>query len=238
MTGLGPFWLDPNDDMAPFPDVSLALREPDGLLAVGGNLSVNRLLVAYRSGIFPWYSEGQPILWWSPDPRSVLVPDKLIVSRSLRKDLRKALYTVTLDHDFDAVMRACAQPRRDSNGTWITHDIRRAYHQLHQQGHAHSVETWYQGQLVGGLYGVALGEVFFGESMFCVMPNASKIAFVKLTEQLRAWGYVLIDCQVQSRHLDSLGAEPLDREQFVQILHQHCNQGQAPGSWKTVFNNP
>ncbi len=235
MTGLGPFWLDPNDDTSPFPDVSLALREPDGLLAIGGNLSVTRLLNAYRSGIFPWYSAGQPVLWWSPDPRSVLFPDKLQVSRSMRKELRRNAFTLTLDHAFNAVVRSCAQPRANSRGTWITPDILRAYGQLHQQGYAHSVEAWQQGKLVGGLYGVALGRIFFGESMFHTVDNASKAAFIACTGYLRRQGCVLIDCQVQSQHLDSLGAELLPRERFVQMLNVHCDAGPGPGSWKMVL---
>ena len=238
MTSLGPFWLDPSDDTAPFPDVGLALREPDGLLAVGGNLSVPRLLNAYRSGIFPWYSQGQPILWWSPDPRSILIPDKLVVRRSMRKSLSKTAFKVTLDHAFGGVIRACARPRRDSNGTWITNEIIQAYQQLYSMGYAHSAETWYQGELVGGLYGIALGKVFFGESMFFTMTDASKAAFIALTEQLIQWGFVLIDCQVRSKHLDSLGAEDMAREQFVQVLNQYCQDTQTTGNWKRVLKNP
>ncbi|MDH5594857.1 MAG: leucyl/phenylalanyl-tRNA--protein transferase, partial [Gammaproteobacteria bacterium] len=167
-----------------FPDVEQALTEPEGLLAVGGDLSPERLLEAYRRGIFPWYSEDQPVLWWSPNPRSVLFPDKLKISRSLKKTLNKNLYTVTLDTAFRDVMVACAQPRKDGNGTWITPDMIDAYCTLFEQGHAHSVETWLNDELVGGLYGIAIGKVFFGESMFSKKTDASKVAFTKLVQQL------------------------------------------------------
>ena len=224
------YWLPRDDDEAPFPPVELALRDPDGLLAFGGSLSVQRLLHAYRQGIFPWYSEGQPIMWWSPDPRAVLFPDELKISRSLRKTLKKQLYTVTLDTAFAEVMDACAEPREDDAGTWITNEMKDAYYELHLKGHAHSVEAWQDGELVGGLYGVAIGKVFFGESMFTRRTDASKIAFVQLVQQLKRWGYALIDCQVHSGHLASLGAINIPRPEFVSLLDEHCNEA-ANGSY-------
>ena len=216
------YWLPDDNDDAPFPPVELALRDPDGLLAFGGSLSVHRLLHAYRQGIFPWYSEGQPIMWWSPDPRAVLFPDELKISRSLRKTLKKEPYHVTLDTAFAEVMDACADPRDDNPGTWITDEMKDAYYDLHQQGHAHSVEAWQDRELVGGLYGVAIGKVFFGESMFTRRTDASKIAFVHLVQQLKRWGYAVIDCQVHSGHLASLGAINIPRTEFVSLLNQYC----------------
>lgn len=226
MRGLAPYWIDPRDNAFEFPDVSLALTEPDGLLAIGGDLKPQRLLAAYRQGIFPWYNEGQPILWWAPNPRAVLFPERLKVSRSLRKTLRNKHFTVTLDKAFDDVIHACSQPREyeAQPGTWITHEMKQAYQQLHKQGTAHSVECWHDGQLVGGLYGVAIGRVFFGESMFSRRSDASKVAFVTLVQQLRDWGFGLIDCQIHSQHLESLGAETIKREQFTELLDKFCAQ--------------
>ena len=211
-------WLSSTE--ASFPDISLALADPNGLLAAGGDLSLKRLIEAYSSGIFPWFEEGQPVLWWSPDPRMVLFPEDLRVSKSLQKILNKALYTVTLDEAFAEVMTCCAQPRRESSGTWITDEMQTAYTQLFEAGHAHSVEVWRDGDLVGGLYGVALGQLFFGESMFSFESNTSKIALVNLVKQLQEWNYKLIDCQVSSEHLESLGAIEISREQFRQQLHE------------------
>jgi len=219
-----PFLLSPADPGQAFPDVNLALREPDGLLAVGGDLSTARLLAAYRQGIFPWYSEEQPILWWSPDPRSVLFPAALKVSRSLRKTLNQERFRVTLDQAFNAVIRACAEPRADSSGTWITAEMARAYADLHAEGAAHSVECWQDNRLLGGLYGVAIGRVFFGESMFSRVSNASKVAFCQLVRQLQAWDFGLIDCQVYSGHLASLGAEEIPRRRFVEYLDILCHE--------------
>ena len=203
-----------------FPDINLALADPNGLLAAGGDLSPKRLIEAYSSGIFPWFEQGQPVLWWSPDPRMVLFPEDLRVSKSLQKVLNKSLYTVTLDEAFAEVIACCAQPRGDSPGTWITDDMQTAYTQLFEAGHAHSVEVWRDGDLVGGLYGVALGQLFFGESMFSFESNASKIALVNLVKQLQEWNYKLIDCQVSSEHLESLGAIEISREEFRQQLHK------------------
>ena len=227
-------WL--GSPQASFPDISLALADPNGLLAAGGGLSPNRLLEAYSRGIFPWFEEGQPVLWWSPDPRMVLFPEDLRVSKSLRKTLNKSLYTVTLDEAFAEVIDCCAQPRGDSPGTWITDEMQTAYTQLFEAGHAHSVEVWREGDLVGGLYGVALGQLFFGESMFSFESNASKIALVKLAKQLQEWNYKLIDCQVSSEHLESLGAIEISREQFRLQLHEllPCPGKAAPWNIDTV----
>lgn len=225
--------LDPNNPEQDFPLVNKALREPDGLLAVGGCLSQHRLLNAYRHGIFPWYNPGEPILWWSPDPRLVLFPDKLLVSRSLRKTLNKNIFSVTFDQAFSEVIAACADPRKDAAGTWITAEIYAAYKRLHQAGFAHSVETWFDGELVGGLYGVALGQVFFGESMFHSKTDASKVAFVTLVKQLKLWDYQLIDCQVHTRHLESFGAQEIDRDYFIKLLDQYCEAPAKPFAWQT-----
>jgi len=228
---LAPFWLDPDDPDAGFPEVDRALREPDGLLAIGGDLSVPRLLQAYRQGIFPWYGPGQPILWWSPDPRLVLRPGNLRISRSLARTLRKAVIKVTLDTDFAAVVRACAAPREAASGTWIGAEMQAAYTDLHRQGYAHSVECWHEGRLVGGLYGVSIGRVFFGESMFTRMSDASKVALVHLVRQLDHWDFPLIDCQVYTRHLEGLGATSMSRQEFTRILGQACALPPPPGPW-------
>jgi leucyl/phenylalanyl-tRNA--protein transferase len=227
-----PHWLAPDDDTTPFPDVGEALIEPNGLLAVGGSLSTARLLDAYRHGIFPWYSEGQPLLWWSPDPRTVLFPARFKLSRSLRKTLTTSAHQVTLDTDFDAVVTACAAPRDSESGTWITPAMAQAYHALHAAGYAHSVEVRQDGKLVGGLYGVALGRVFFGESMFSAMRDGSKIALAYLSGQLRAWDFAAIDCQLPTAHLHSLGAEDIPRARFISLLNDHCTLPGRPGLWR------
>jgi leucyl/phenylalanyl-tRNA--protein transferase len=224
--------LNPRNPEQDFPPLNKALREPDGLLAIGGCLSEKRLLNAYRHGIFPWYNPGEPILWWSPDPRLVLFPDKLIVSRSLRKTLRKNIFTVTFDQAFSEVIAACAKPRKESTGTWITEDIAQAYNELYQSGFAHSAEAWLDGELVGGLYGIALGRVFFGESMFHTRTDASKVVFVTLVKQLKAWDYQLIDCQVHTTHLASFGAVSCDRSYFAKSLNQYCDTPPHPSAWK------
>ena len=209
-----------------FPDVELALTEPDGLLAVGGDLSIERLTSAYQQGIFPWYSEGQPILWWSPDPRMVLEPKDIKISRSLAKTMRKKEVQITFDQDFRNVISACSESRlekgKQQDETWILDEMIGAYVKLHEAGFAHSVECWQDGKLVGGLYGIALGKVFFGESMFSRISDASKIAFVFLTQQLEQWGFKLIDCQVYTSHLESLGASMISRKQFLALLKQHA----------------
>lgn len=209
-------WLA-RDNLA-FPPLEKALREPNGLLAAGGDLSPQRLLAAYRHGCFPWYQDGQPLLWWSPDPRTVLFPAELHVSRSLAKLLRQQKLRVTFDQDFAAVIGACAGPRRHADGTWITEEMRAAYIRLHELGHAHSVEVWQDERLVGGLYGLALGRTFFGESMFSRQSNASKVGFVTLVRQLQQWGFELIDCQMQTAHLLSLGARSIARRDFAERL--------------------
>ena len=225
-------WLDPHNDNQPFPHPDRALTEPDGLLAAGGNLTPRRLLRAYRMGIFPWYSADQPILWWSPDPRLVLLPECLKVSRSLRKTLRKRVFTITADTAFEQVVAACAGPRQGEPGTWITSEMFRAYCRLHRLGHAHSIETWQQGELVGGLYGVSLGRVFYGESMFSWISDASKIALVALAAQLQRWEFAVIDCQVTTSHLLSMGAVDIPRSSFLQLLECYCPQPGQPGPWR------
>lgn len=205
-------WLEPRD---PFPPVEQALEEPNGLLAAGDDLSMPRLLEAYSRGIFPWFNEEDPVLWWSPDPRMVLFTDRLHVSRSLRKTIRSGHLRVTCDGAFAAVMRACAEPRPGQDGTWITRGMVYAYEQLAAHGHAHSVEVWEGDALVGGLYGVGIGSMFFGESMFTRRADASKVALVALARQLGRWGLPLIDCQTSTAHLASLGACELPRADFV-----------------------
>jgi leucyl/phenylalanyl-tRNA--protein transferase len=226
-----PYWIDPDSPEIYFPDVELALLEPDGLLAVGGDLSSERLLYAYRNGIFPWYGPDQPILWWSPDPRLVLFPEELRISRSLARTLRKKRFSITLDTAFEQVINECAAPRPGQAGTWITAEMQAAYTRMHELGHAHSVECWYEGELVGGLYGLALGRVFFGESMFTRIADASKVGFVSLVRQLQHWGFRLIDCQVYTEHLESLGATSIPRRDFVSLLKQASWQADI-GRWE------
>lgn len=224
--------LDPNQPHESFPALNNALTVPDGLLAVGGCLSEARLLNAYRQGIFPWYSPNEPILWWSPNPRLVLFPEKLKVSRSLKKAMNKQPFIITFDQAFEQVIRACAGPRKNEKETWISPDICQAYNELHQSGHAHSCEAWLDGRLAGGLYGVAIGKVFFGESMFHRQTDASKIAFVELVSRLTGWGYRLIDCQVSTNHLKSFGAEELSREDFTALLDRYCLEQPDPSAWR------
>jgi leucyl/phenylalanyl-tRNA--protein transferase len=214
-----------------FPDVEYA--GPEGLLAVGGDLDTGRILAAYRHGIFPWYSEDQPILWWSPDPRAVLLPENLKISRSLKKTLRKKIFRVTLDQRFADVIQACADIRRgeEDTGTWITPDMMNAYSKLHELGYAHSVEVWHEDKLVGGLYGIALGKAFFGESMFSRMTDASKTGFCYLVRQLEKWGFRFIDCQVESAHLASLGAKPIPRKQFIEMLKETLKFEDQASHW-------
>ena len=211
-------WLEDND--YEFPPAEQALTEPDGLLAAGGSLSPEILLKAYRHGIFPWYSQEQPILWWSPDPRCVLFPENLKISRSLRKTLNKDLFVIKQDTAFRDVMLNCAKPRKDEAGTWITRDMLNAYTRMHELGYAHSIECWQDDVLVGGLYGVSLGEVFFGESMFSKAPDASKVALEYLCNSVKP---KLIDVQVHSKHMECLGAEMIPRTEFIEYLAQYCD---------------
>jgi leucyl/phenylalanyl-tRNA--protein transferase len=224
--------LDPFNPDQKFPAPKTALAEPNGLLAAGGCLSSKRLINAYRQGIFPWYSPDEPILWWSPNPRMVLFPEHLIVSRSLRKTIRKIDFSITFDQVFSQVMQHCAAPRGEDTGTWISEEMLVAYTQLHQQGIAHSFEAWFNDELVGGLYGIAIGQVFFGESMFHKKTDASKVAFYYLVQQLSEWGYQLIDCQVHSPHLGSLGAEEIGRKEFSSLLKRYCSTQPNNKAWK------
>jgi leucyl/phenylalanyl-tRNA---protein transferase len=222
-------WLPPEPV---FPPVELALTEPNGLLAAGGDLSPERILTAYRNGIFPWFSAGEPILWWSPDPRMVLFPAELKISRSLAKVLRNKPYDVTLDTAFMEVIGACAgTPREGQNGTWITAEMQAAYGKLHELGYAHSVEVWMDDQLVGGLYGMALGGAFYGESMFSWRTDASKIALAHLCEHLQRRGFGIIDCQMETTHLASLGARPIPRSEFVALLSRTTTADFQLGHW-------
>jgi len=222
-------WLDRR---ASFPPTRTALRDPNGLLAAGGDLSPDRLILAYRQGIFPWYAEGEPILWWSPDPRMVLFPRELKISRSLDKTLRNRRYEIRFDTAFDHVMARCAAPRSNQSGTWITGEMRAAYSRLHRLGYAHSVETWMEGELAGGLYGVAMHPVFFGESMFSGARDGSKIALVSLVRLLERNGYSLIDCQMNTGHLASFGARDIPREQFSRLLSELIHYSPRPdGPW-------
>lgn len=221
--------LDP--DQVDFPDTSAALHDPNGLLAVGGDLTPEWLLAAYRRGIFPWFSDDQPILWWSPSPRCIVRPESTTFSRSLRKVIRQGRYTVTFDQAFAQVLDGCAAPRAQESGTWITEDMRDAYLEMHQLGHAHSVEAWLDDDLVGGLYGLAIGRVFFGESMFHRATDASKVAFAHLVRQLDQWGCRLIDCQVTNPHLQSLGATEVSRADFEDLLAREVASTGFPATW-------
>ena len=229
-------WLEPAN--LNFPCSDQALSDPNGLLAVGGDLSAERLISAYRQGIFPWYEEGQPILWWSPSPRAVLFPEKIYISRSLKKRIRRNDYQVTCDQAFHQVIQHCAHvPRHEQDGTWITGDMMNAYGQLHAAGVAHSIEVWQGDQLAGGLYGLAIGRIFFGESMFSLRTDASKVAFVYLSRQLEKWGFAVIDCQVSNPHLISLGAEEINRPHFNQLLDANLDTVETV-DWLSTWDNP
>lgn len=225
-------------DTIDFPATEQALDDPNGLLAAGGALSPEWLLAAYRRGIFPWFSDDQPILWWSPSPRCVFFPDEISFSRSLRKTLRRKRYRVTFDQAFSEVMQGCAGPRADESGTWITDDMHHAYQLMHANGHAHSVEAWEDGELVGGLYGVAIGRVFFGESMFHRATDASKVAFAHLIAQLQLWGCQLVDCQVSNPHLMSLGAQEIPRARFEAVLQREVVRAPFPTPWPSTAPEP
>jgi leucyl/phenylalanyl-tRNA--protein transferase len=227
-----PVYLLTDDLIFPSPD----LASDDGLLAVGGDLSQKRLLVAYSMGIFPWYSKSEPILWWSPNPRLVLYPDELRVSKSLQKTIRKDVFQLTLDQAFEQVIVQCAKTRRQKNeGTWIVDDMITAYCKLHESGFAHSVEAWQDQRLVGGLYGVSLGKCFFGESMFTLITNASKVAFVALVEYLRSHFFDIVDCQVSTEHLMSFGAREIPRNQYLKQLKRSLTLPTQRGKWS--FDN-
>jgi leucyl/phenylalanyl-tRNA---protein transferase len=221
-------WLAQDD---PFPPLDRALAEPNGLLAAGGGLSTDRLVDAYRRGIFPWYSHGQPVLWWSPDPRMVLFTDEFRVRRSLAKRVRQARYEIRLDTAFERVIRACSLPRAGQEGTWITPEMVDAYVALHRRGVAHSVEAWRDGDLAGGLYGIALGRVFFGESMFAREPDASKVALVALVDKLRRDGVPLVDCQQETAHLAGFGARAIPRRTFAALLRELIHSEAPPAPW-------
>jgi leucyl/phenylalanyl-tRNA--protein transferase len=222
-------WLSPGD---PFPPVERALRDPNGLLAAGMELSSQRLIDAYSRGIFPWFNEDDPVLWWSPDPRMVLFTNELRVSRSLRKVLRAGGFTVTFDAAFEDVMRGCAEPRAGQEGTWISDVMLEAYTTLADAGLAHSVEVWSGRSLVGGLYGVAVGKMFFGESMFSRTSNASKVGLTTLVRQLERWGFEVIDCQMSTGHLASLGAREISRPAFVALVERLSAEPAIPAPWR------
>lgn len=226
-------WLNPEE--LGFPEPESALADPNGLLAYGGDLSVDRLLLAYSHGIFPWFGEDEPILWWSPAPRCVLFPDQVHISKSLKKRLKRGDYQIRCNTAFIDVISACATtPRKDGLGTWINDDMIAAYSALHEQGFAHSIETWHENQLIGGLYGVAIGRVFFGESMFSRAPDASKVALISLAKQLKKWNFSLIDCQVSNPHLISLGAVEISRSEFQEQLKTNRKLPETlPVDWKT-----
>jgi leucyl/phenylalanyl-tRNA--protein transferase len=222
-------FLDSND---PFPPAELALQQPNGLLAAGGDLSPSRLLDAYAQGIFPWFGRDDPLLWWSPDPRMVLYVRELRISRSLRRTIRSARFHVTADTAFAAVIEGCAEPRPDQDGTWITPEMNAAYCRLFEMGHAHSVEAWAGDRLVGGLYGVAIGRMFFGESMFSRESDASKVAFVHMVAQFGRWELPLIDCQMPTAHLASFGAREIPRTDFLEDVHRLVRQPAPQTPWK------
>lgn len=217
-------WITANDPVDAFPPVHRACIQPDGLLAAGGDLSTKRLLGAYRRGIFPWYEHGQPVLWWSPNPRTIFVPKDVHRSRSLRRDLRRHPVRVSINTAFERVITTCAESRPSQHGTWITPAIKSAYCKLNEEGHAHSIEVWRDEHLLGGLYGIGLGGIFFGESMFSRGTNGSKFAFTFLAQWLEKHKFALIDGQVKSSHLVSLGSIEIPRSEFVALLNQHCDR--------------
>ncbi len=221
-----------NHELERFPSPEYALSDPNGLLAIGGDLQPARLIAAYYEGIFPWFNADDPILWWSPDPRAVFVPGSIKISRSMRKFLKKQDWQYTINQAFEQVMAGCSAPRSNQDGTWITSDIQSAYLELHQQGHAHSLEVWQQGELVGGLYGLAIGQVFCGESMFHTQTNASKAAMIALHQHLLKKGFKLIDAQVMNPHLDSLGAKAIKRDDFLKLLKRFRDKVPCPHSWE------
>jgi leucyl/phenylalanyl-tRNA--protein transferase len=224
------------DPASPFPASIQALREPNGLLAWGGDLQPERLLNAYRAGIFPWYTENQPLLWWSPAPRCVIFPVDVYISKRTRRRYNSGQYTLTADRDFAGVIRACAEDRGDRGGTWITSGMLDAYTGLHRLGHAHSIEAWQDGQLAGGIYGLAIGAVFFGESMFTRQSDVGKIALIALCKQLERWSFGMLDCQLSNPHLMRMGAVEIPRQEFEQRLAEGVSKTRPAGVWTKVFN--
>lgn len=231
-------WLDPRDPNQPFPPPHQAMQNPEGLLAIGGDLSIGRLVRAYSQGIFPWFNPNEPILWWCPDPRAVLVPDRFHVSRSLGRKLRQGNFALSMDKAFDLVMDGCSYRRPRSRGTWLGAEMKKAYRALFDSGLCHSVEVWRHGQLIGGVYGVALGQAFFGESMFSHEVDGSKIAMSQLTRQLASWKFQLFDCQVSSTHLGRLGAIEIRRERFLLLLRDALSRPGRTGHWSFDIELP
>ena len=222
-------WIGPDE---PFPPLHNAMEQPNGLLAAGGDLSSRRILDAYKKGIFPWYSKNQPILWWSPNPRLILYPDRIRISKSLRKSMKRS-YQITMDQSFSEVIVRCQAPRKEESETWITNELLESFNNLHELGYAHSVEVWLDSKLIGGLYGLAIGKAFFGESMFSSASNASKIALVALANKLSLWNYGVIDCQISSKHLMSMGAEEISRQKFALLLATLVNYPVENRTWKS-----
>ncbi len=226
-------WLDPQNPDAPFPPVESALKEPEGLVAAGGDLKAIRLLRAYHEGLFPWYEEDQPLLWWSPNPRGVLYPKNFIAHKSLLRTIKKNQWKVSFDRSFLDVMRACAEPRSNSRGTWITNDMIAAYTHLHELSHAHSLEVWNESdELIGGVYGISIGTIFFGESMFSRVTDASKVALLYLSAYLDSWGYDIIDTQLPSAHLTSLGGRKMNRDKYLIALSKFTAQSSNRAAWQ------
>ncbi len=230
-------WINNDDPPEAFPEIESASKNPDGLLAVGGDLSEERLLYAYRRGIFPWFSDGQPVLWWAPDPRCVLRPDQFRVSRRLHRSFRSSTFEIHINRAFDDVIAACAEDRAGQDGTWITLDMRHAYRALYEQGWAHSIEVWQSGSLVGGLYGLAINKVFFGESMFSRKSDASKGAMLALCNIIDRHGFALLDCQVESSHLLTLGATLMPRSEFSEVLQESCAGTEKFDAWPEKPSN-
>ena len=231
-------WLDPHDPHQPFPPPHLAMQNPNGLLAIGGDLGIGRLVRAYSRGIFPWFNPNEPILWWSPDPRAVLVPSRFHISRSLHRKLRQGHFALSMDKAFASVLDGCSERRLDSRGTWLGTAMKKAYQALFDSGLCHSVEVWQHGRLIGGIYGVALGRAFFGESMFSREKDGSKIAMSQLTRQLDHWNFQLFDCQVSSAHLKRLGAVDIRRDRFLLLLRDALSLPGRTGHWSFDIDLP
>ena len=230
-------WIDPFDDLSEFPAAESALKEPEGLVAAGGDLSIKRVLHAYRKGIFPWYEEDQPILWWSPNPRGIIYPKNFIAHKRLLRTIKNKPWHITYNQSFSEVMKACAEPRQGSRGTWITHDMLEAYTQLHHLGHAHSIEVWdHSDYLIGGVYGVAIGSIFFGESMFSRETDTSKVALLHLCAYLDCWGYKVVDTQLGSKHLASLGGVEIPRDEYLYILSKSTKESVSSNAWQPDYD--